>query len=58
MNEIINQVKRLFYDDGRNDKDFTHEELKYKEARNRLTEAFNGFIKAADDLYDELLNKK
>lgn len=56
MNEIVNQFKRLFSDNGRNDKDFTEEELKLRAAKQTLDKAIADFKHAADNLYSVLLS--
>lgn len=55
MNELVNQFKRLFSDNGQNDKDFTEEEIKLKAAKTKLDVAIAEFKRAADNLYDTLL---
>lgn len=55
MNELVSQFKRLFSDNGKNDKDFTEEELKLKVAKGKLDRAIAEFKRAADNLYDTLL---
>lgn len=55
MNEIINQVKRMFYDDGRNDKDFSKEEMELNIAKKKLDEAIEEFQRIANKLYSTLL---
>lgn len=54
MNAVISQIRRVFNDDGRNDKDFTVEELKLKEARDRLNQAIDEMKAAANHLFDAL----
>ena len=55
MNEIINQVKRMFYDDGRNDKDFSKEEMELTIAKKKLDDAIEEFQRTANKLYSTLL---
>ena len=55
MNEIINQVKRMFYDNGRNDKDFSKEEMELSIAKKKLDEAIEEFQRTANKLYSTLL---
>jgi hypothetical protein len=55
MNDLINQVRRLFLDNGQNDKTFTKEEIELKRSKENLDNAMARFKKAADDLYDAFL---
>lgn len=50
MQNIINQFKRLYNDDGRNDISFDNEEKKLKEAVANLREAIDNSIRAATRL--------
>lgn len=55
MNELLNQVRRLWSDDGRNDKDFSKEEIALKAAKVNLDNAISEFTKASTNLYNALL---
>lgn len=48
----MNQFRRIFVDDGRDDKDFTVQEERLREAHRFLTDAAKGLTKAADLLSD------
>ncbi len=52
MNEIVNQFKRIFSDNGTGDKDFTDQETRLREAQQYLKEAAEGLNKAASLLSD------
>lgn len=52
MNSIVNQVRRIFRDDGREDKDFAVQETRLRQAQKYLTEAAQGLTKAANILAD------
>ncbi len=50
MLTIIKQVKRIMYDDGRNDKSFYDEEYRLKTAMERVMETSGEVVKAAQRL--------
>jgi hypothetical protein len=52
MNNIANQFRRIFADDGRGDKDFAKQEEKLRQAQQYLKEAADGLTKAANILSD------
>lgn len=52
MNEILNQIRRIFSDNGSTDRNFTKQEQKLKEANDKLQLATKNFIQAADMLSD------
>lgn len=52
MNQIINQFRRIFSDDGSGDKDFTDQELRLREAQSHLKEAAASLTRAANSLAD------
>ncbi len=54
---IVKQMKRIMYDDGRNDKSFYIEEYRLKTAIERVIEASGEVVKAAQTL-SILLNDK
>lgn len=58
MNQIISQVKRMFYDDGRHDKDFTQKEVELRIARDKLNAAVEEFRRASESLYNSLLENE
>jgi hypothetical protein len=49
---MLNQIRRLWADDGRDDKDFTSEELKLKEALTNLKYAADTLSRASTALLD------
>lgn len=53
MNDVISQIKRIFSDDD-NGRDFTKEELRLKQANDKLKEATSKFIDAASMLSDTI----
>lgn len=55
MNRIVNQFRRIWSDDGRNDKDFSKQEMQLQAARLRLYSAIDELKKSADNLFDLLL---
>ncbi|WP_194471214.1 hypothetical protein [Bradyrhizobium sp. CCBAU 51753] len=52
MNQVINQFKRLFSDDGRSDKDFSGQEERLRRAQEELKEASASIARAANYLAD------
>ena len=50
MEKFLNQFRRLYDDRGANDKDFTVEEQKLKEAQDRLVDATTELVKSSDRL--------
>lgn len=52
MNQILNQWRRIFSDDGRGDKDFSEQEIRLRQAQKELTEAAASLGRAADLLAD------
>jgi len=54
MNDVISQIRRIFSDDGKSDRDFTKEELKLRLANDKLKEATSKFIDAASMLSDTI----
>ena len=50
MEKFLNQFRRLYDDRGINDKDFTKEEQKLKEATERLVDATNELTKSSEKL--------
>jgi hypothetical protein len=57
LDKMLNQIRRLWADKGADDKDFTPEELKLKEALNNLKVAADVLSKAATDLLDLIRQK-
>jgi hypothetical protein len=55
MSQILNQFRRIISDDGRNDKDFTKQEEKLREAREHLHKATDALKKSARNLTDYLI---
>lgn len=58
MMHILNQIKRLGYDNGQNDKDFTNEEMALNAAKDNLNDAISKFTSAARNLYDFILQEQ
>lgn len=52
MNNIVNNFRRIFSDDGRGDKDFADQEQRLRQAQQFLKEATDGLTKAAGILSD------
>lgn len=52
MNQIINQWRRIFADNGSGDKDFTEQETRLRKAQQELGEAAASLRRAADLLAD------
>lgn len=55
VSAIIKQIRRLKYDDGQYDRDFSIDEMKLQKAEARLNRAVDEFSHAAQKLRDELL---
>lgn len=55
---MLNQIRRIWADKGNNDKDFTVEELKLKEALNTLKSAADDLSKASSSLLDMLYSSR
>ncbi len=52
MNAILNNVRRIFVDDGRNDKDFSPQEERLRTARVSLLAEADELKRAAESLAD------
>jgi hypothetical protein len=52
LESMFNQIRRMWADYGRNDKDFTPQEEKLKKALNHLTLAAKSLSKASEELLD------
>lgn len=52
MRAILNNFRRMFLDDGRDDRDFSGQEKRLQEAQKYLREATDGLTKAAGILSD------
>lgn len=50
MEKFLNQFRRLYDDRGANDKDFTIDEKKLKEAQERLVDATSELVRSSDRL--------
>lgn len=50
MNNIINQFRRIYSDNGSGDRDFSKEEAKLKEAKDKLVMATNELSRASERL--------
>lgn len=53
---MLNQIRRLWADNGVNDKDFTSQENKLKEALQHLKECADNLSKASSMLIDVIKN--
>lgn len=54
---MFNQLRRLWTDDGSNDKDFTGQEQKLNDALIHLREAANSLSRASDVLIEVIRTK-
>lgn len=54
---MFNQIKRLWSDDGHNDRDFTPQEQRLKDALLHLKEAADSLSKASEVLLDVINSK-
>ncbi|MBR1193254.1 hypothetical protein [Bradyrhizobium sp. AUGA SZCCT0160] len=52
MNSILNNIRRIFTDDGRNDRDFTDQESRLQTARDALMVEADELKRAAELLAD------
>lgn len=52
MIAIVNNIRRIFSDDGRNDRDFTDQEQRLQQARAGLIAEADGLKRAAEALAD------
>ena len=52
LESMFNQIRRMWSDYGKNDKDFTPQEEKLKNALNHLRLAANSLSKASEELLD------
>ncbi len=55
---MLNQFRRLWGDDGRNDKDFSPQEQRLKDALTHLKEAADSLSKASTVLIDVINGNK
>lgn len=58
MLNVLNQFRRIYNDDGRNDKSFVVEEYKLRAAVARLKNATDTLIRASQTLSDLLLDSQ
>lgn len=58
MLNVINQFRRIYTDDGRNDRSFAVDEFKLRASLMRLKKATEEVIKASQTLHDLLLDKQ
>lgn len=54
---MLNQIKRIWADKGRDDKDFSEEELKLKHALSALKTASDDLSRASSALLDLIYSK-
>lgn len=57
MIQVINQVRRIFADNGSGDRDFSSQEARLIEAQQRVVDAANELTKASEILTDLLKSK-
>lgn len=57
MLSVINQFRRIYNDDGRNDRSFIIDEFKLRASLERLKNATDELIKASRTLSDLLIDK-
>lgn len=57
LGKMINQIRRLWADNGSHDKDFTVQEAKLKDALSHLKSAADSLSRAAQTLSD-IINSK
>lgn len=50
MDKLLNQVRRIYTDDGRHDVDFTEREIALREAKARLAAHTQELVRAAENL--------
>lgn len=50
MVRLLNQIRRLYTDDGRNDIDFTEPEMRLLEAQKRLVNSTQELVRASENL--------
>jgi len=55
MNAILNQVRRIYSDNGQNDKDFSEQETRLRAANLKLAEATRELVRASVHLNDVLI---
>jgi septation ring formation regulator EzrA len=54
---VVNQVRRIFSDDGRGDRDYSVQEERLREAQKNLMDATDELTKASEALTDLLKSK-
>jgi hypothetical protein len=54
---VVNQVRRIFADDGRGDRDYSAQEERLREAQKNLLDATSELTKASEILTDLLKSK-
>ena len=52
MNQVMNQFRRIFADDGRGDKDFSKQEARLREVHRQLLKATEALKSASESLVD------
>jgi hypothetical protein len=57
LGKMINQIRRLWSDNGRNDMDFTEQEKKLQEALKHLKTAADSLSRASQTLLDVINSK-
>lgn len=57
LGKMINQIRRLWADNGKNDKDFTDQETKLRDALHHLKTAADSLSRASQTLLDVINSK-
>jgi len=56
MNSVLKQFRRIYSDFGKNDKDFSIQEEKLRQAQNRLIQATEDLVRSSQTLNDVMLH--
>lgn len=57
LEKMFNQIRRLWIDDGRNDRDFTEQEAQLHNALDHLRKAADSLSRASQTLMDVLQSR-
>jgi len=57
MIQVVNQIKRIWADDGRGDKDFSEQEAKLRQVQGQLITATEALKSASETLIDLIQGK-
>jgi hypothetical protein len=58
MLNVLNQFKRIYNDDGRNDKSFDIDETRLRHSLKKLKDAAEAVVRASQTLHDLLMDKQ